>query len=178
MSAPHRQPPGHLDESASGLPIPKGSKRADGVRYEDDLYGWAAEQAALLEAGRYQEIDIENVAEELRSLGASERAKLDSVLRVLVMHMLKWDQQPQFRTPSWTYSIAEQRRRYDRLIRKNPGLKPYRDEALTDMYPTARDWAAAETHFLTDEFPAECPYTWDDLLRRPFEIDAWAKERK
>lgn len=148
------------------------------ARYEDDLYTWVQEQVALLRAGRLDEVDAENVAEELRSLGAAEKSKLDSILRVLVMHMLKWDQQPEFRTPSWVYSIHEQRRRYHDLIGDNPGLKPRRAEALRRVYPSARDWAAAETHLHVGEFPDTCAYTWDDILERPFEVDDWARERK
>lgn len=157
--------------------------RADKVatgrtRYEDDLYTWVQEQVALLRAGRLDEVDADNIAEELSDVGASERSRLDSILRVLLMHMLKWDQQPDFRTPSWVYSIKEQRRRYDRLMRTSPGLKSYRDEALQSMFPIARSWAAAETHFEESEFPAACPYSWADLLERPFEVDDWAREPK
>ena len=149
-----------------------------GTRYEDDLYGWVQEQVALLRAGRLAEVDVRNVAEELSDVGAAERSKLDSILRVLVMHMLKWDQQPDFRTPSWVYSIQEQRRRYAKLIEKNPGLKPHRDDALADMYPISRNWAAAETHFDVSEFPTTCPYSWNDLLERPFAVDEWARQPK
>lgn len=148
------------------------------TRYEDDLYTWVKEQVALLRARQFDQVDAGNVAEELSDVGAAERSMLDSILRVLVMHMLKWDQQPDFRTPSWAHSIDEQRRRYARLIRRNPGLKPHRDEALEEMYPIARNWAAAETHFHVSEFPESCPYTWDDLLDRPFEVDDWARHPK
>ena len=148
------------------------------TRHDDDLYTWVQEQVVLLRAGRLDEVDAENVAEELSDVGKSEESKLDSILRVLVMHMLKWDQQPDFRTPSWVSSIHEQRRRYAKLIRRNPGLEPSRDEALADIYPISREWAAAETHFHVSEFPETCPYSWDDLLGRPFEVDDWARERK
>jgi hypothetical protein len=140
-------------------------------RYEDDLYSWVQEQVALLRAGRLDEIDAENVAEELSDVGSSQYDQLWSSLRVLLMHMLKWDQQPEFRTPSWVYSIREQRKRYARTLKKNPGLASRRDEALADAYDSARDWAANETHLPIDEFPAECLYTWDEILNRPFEAD-------
>ena len=70
------------------------------ARYEDDYYTWLNEQVELLRARRFEEIDVENVAEELSDLGKSEFARLRSTLRVLVMHMLEWDQQPEHRTPS------------------------------------------------------------------------------
>ncbi|GJD65374.1 DUF29 domain-containing protein [Methylobacterium frigidaeris] len=147
----------------------------DRARYEDDTYAWALEQARLLRAGRLDAVDAEHVAEELESLGKSEFAKLRSGLRVLVMHMLKWDQQPEHRTASWIFSIREQRRRYEQVIRENPSLRPRRPAALAEAYEEARLWAANETHLQPEEFPGTCPYTWDDLLDRPFDFDSLKK---
>lgn len=154
------------DRTAAGRAKP--AKRA---RYEDDFYTWTVEQVDLLREGRFAEIDARNIAEELAGVGRSEYAKLWSALRVLLMHMLKWDQQPEFRSPSWVFSIREQRRRYTRLLRQSPGLAARRDEALQDAYESARDWAANETGLPVDEFPETCPYAWDDILERPFETD-------
>ena len=148
------------------------------TRYEDDLYLWVQEQVELLRAGRFEELDAENVAEELSDVGKSERWKLWSILRVLVMHMLKWDQQPEMRTPSWVYSIREQRRRYADLLASSPSLKPQREEVLAHVYPVARGWASDETSIPEDEFPAECPYGWDDILDRPFEVDDAARRSR
>jgi hypothetical protein len=158
------------DQAAKERPAAK--KRA---RYEDDYYGWVKEQVALLRSGRLDEIDVENVAEELDDLGKDEFARLRSCLRVLLMHMLKWDQQPEHRTPSWIYSIREQRRRYARLLKESPSLKPRLDEARDQAYEDARDWAADETHLSPREFPKKCPYEWDDILERPFEFDSVKK---
>jgi hypothetical protein len=141
-------------------------------RYEEDLYTWVQEQVALLRAGRLSEVDAENIAEELSDVGTSQYDKLSSSLRVLVMHMLKWDQQPEFRTLSWVYSIREHRKRYAQVLRKNPGLKSRRDEALAEAYYAARLWAANETSLPVHEFPDECPYSWDEVLNRPFEVDS------
>lgn len=141
------------------------------TRYEDDLYTWVNEQVALLRAGRVDEIDAENIAEELEDVGKSEPARLWSALRVLVMHMLKWDQQPEFRTPSWVYSIREQRKRYHKLLKQSPSLRGSQEEILADAYESARDWAANETNLPEDEFPKVCPCFWDEILERPFEVD-------
>ncbi|KQO69699.1 hypothetical protein ASF22_03690 [Methylobacterium sp. Leaf87] len=165
-----------------GEPAVKGGPRTGEVfpgrtRYEDDLYTWVQEQVALLRAGRVDALDLDHIAEELESLSESEFGKLQSALRVLVMHMLKWDQQPEHRTPSWIFSIREQRRRYERILASNPGLKSRIDEALGNAYPDARDWASDETHLPPDEFPSECPYEWDDILNRPFDFDSVKKQR-
>jgi len=143
--------------------------------YEGDYYTWVLEQVALIRARRFDEVDAEHVAEELEDLGRSQLSKLHSALRVLVMHMLKWDQQPEHRTRSWIYSIREQRRRYASLIAANPGLKPRRAAVLAEAYEEARLWAADETHLQPEDFPDACPYTWDDLLERPFDLDSVKK---
>ena len=153
-------------------PVAKERSPIEGrTRFEDDYYGWLQEQIALLRAGRFGEIDAENIAEELSDMGKSEYQRLQSALKVLVMHMLKWDQQPEHRSPSWHATIREQRRRISRILKNNPSLKPLRDEALLEGYEDARGWASLETHIPEDEFPKECPYDWSDVLDRPFELD-------
>lgn len=142
------------------------------VRYEDDLYGWVEEQVSLLRAGAVDALDLQNIAEELSDVGAAQYHRLESALRVLLMHMLKWDQQPEMRTPSWIFSIIEQRSRYQRLIKKNPGLKSSLDEIRDAVYSIARNWAADETHLPVEEFPDACPYSWEDILERPFDFDS------
>ena len=142
------------------------------VAYDADFYTWLNEQAQLLRSGRLDELDVGNIAEELEGMARSEFRSLVSSLRVLVMHMLKWDQQPEHRTLSWVYSIREHRDRYAEILEENPGLKPRRDEALAKAYKLARNWAAHETRLPEEEFPKTCPYDWDDLLNRPFETDS------
>src|SRR3954471_24513688 len=139
---------------------PAAKKRA---RYEDDYYTWVNEQAALLRERRFDELDAENVAEELGDLAKDEFAKLRSCLRVLLMHMLKWDQQPEHRTRSWIFSIREHRRGHLRLLAKNPGLRSRLEEARDEAYEDARDWAADETNLTPDELPGACPYEWTDI---------------
>jgi hypothetical protein len=145
------------------------------ARYDEDYYSWINEQVALLRARRFDELDVENVAEELGGLAKDEFAKIESSLRVLLMHMLKWDQQPEHRTASWVFSIREQRRRYARLLKQNPGLRPRLDEARDQAYEDARDWAANETHLPVREFPKTCPYEWNEIIERPFEFDSLKK---
>ena len=142
------------------------------TRYDDDLCGWVQEQVALIRARRFDAIDVDRVADELEDLSKREFDRLHSCLSVLLMHMLKWDQQPEHRTPSWIYSIRGQRRRFDRLLKESPSLNARLDEALADAYPTARDWAADETHRVQGEFPSVCPYDWNDIRERPFDLDS------
>ena len=49
--------------------------------YEQDFYAWAHEQAALLRAGALSAADIENIAEEIESMGRGEKRELPTACR-------------------------------------------------------------------------------------------------
>jgi hypothetical protein len=151
------------------------STRGDGRRakasYESDYYSWALEQAELLRGGRVAEADLENIAEELTDLGREEFHKLVSAYRVLLLHMLKWDFQPERRTRSWAISIATQRNRVADVLGDNPGLKSRVDEALGRAFRDARLEAASETGLKPAIFPSDIPYTLDDMMTRDFPLD-------
>ena len=136
------------------------------ARYDRDLYSWAVEQAALLRAGRIAEIDAHNIAEELDDVGNEQYEKLESALRIILLHLLKWDHQPERRSRSWSSSIAVQRKHVSKVLRKNPGLQPLIDEATSEGYEIARIEAAAQTLLEEDIFPHECPYSWHEIMER------------
>ena len=136
------------------------------ARYDRDLYSWAREQAALLRAGRISEADALNIAEEIDDVGHEQYDKLESALRIILLHLLKWDHQPKRRSRNWWLSISVQRRHVFRVLQKNPGLKSVRDEAVTEAYESARIEAAAQTSMEEDVFPLECPYSWKEIMER------------
>jgi hypothetical protein len=140
-------------------------------RYADDLYGWAEDQIALLKNGRLSEIDADNIAEELTDVGHEQYDKLESALRVLLLHFLKWDHQPTHRSRGWLLSVHEQRKRIARVLRKNPSLVPRVPEATEEGYEDARDDAVAETGLARKVFPAECPYDWAAITSRVIALD-------
>ena len=139
------------------------------ARYDRDLYSWAVEQAALLRAGKITEADALNIAEELDDVGNEQYDKLESALRLILLHLLKWDHQPERRSRSWYASIKVQRKHVLKVLKKNPGLKPVADEAVTEAYETARIEAALQTSLEEDRFPFDCPYSWDEITERPIE---------
>jgi Domain of unknown function DUF29 len=134
--------------------------------YMQDFYSWLMEQARFVREGRWDQVDRENLAEEIESLGREQFNKLESALRVLLLHMLKWDHQPEKRTRSWALSIKAQRIEIEDVIGDNPGLKPRVDEAIARGYRKARVEAMRETGLEEDHVPALCPYAWDDLMTR------------
>jgi hypothetical protein len=158
MAFSHRPKPDHSAASPAAAP-----------RYDQDLYAWAREQVELLRARRLNEIDAENIAEEISDVGSEQYDKLESALRVLLTHMLKWDYQSQRRSASWENTIAIQRNHTRRQLRKNPSLKSRVEEAVADAYSDARLIASTETALDPGRFPEECPYNWDDILSRPFQ---------
>ncbi len=140
------------------------------ARYESDLYAWSQEQAALLRAGRLGEIDAENIAEEILDVGKTEYRVLESALRVLLTHMLKWDHQPDKRTRSWENTIAIQRAHALRQVRDNPSLKSRREEAVGGAFFDARREASSECDVSLDQFPEDCPYDWDSIMNRKLRL--------
>jgi hypothetical protein len=137
--------------------------RAD---YNRDFYSWLMEQARFVREGRWTEVDRDNLAEEIESLGREQFNKLESALRVLLLHFLKWDHQPDLRSRSWALSVEVQRVELHDVIEDNPGLKPRIGEAIARAYRKARIEAARETGLDEDVFPQPCPYSWDDIMSR------------
>ena len=136
--------------------------------YERDFYSWALEQARLVREGRWAAIDRENVAEEIESSGREQFNKLESAIRILLIHMLKWDNQPERRSRSWALSIKEQRLQLANVLVDSPGLKSRLVEAIERAYQRARLQTARETDVDEVRFPARCPYTWEEITDRDF----------
>ena len=147
---------------------PTNKRTSPAPLYESDPYAWSLRQAELLKAGRLSEIDAENIAEEILDVGRTEYRILESALRVLLSHMLKWDHQPDKRSRSWENTILEQRGKVQRQLRENPSLKARRAEAVREGYRAARLRASGETDLDIQNFPEVCPYDWDAILNRPF----------
>jgi hypothetical protein len=138
------------------------------VSYEEDFYAWTAEQARLLRSGELSAIDAANLAEEIESMGRSDRRAIDSWLTVLLTHLLKWQVQPRLRSNSWSGTIGEQRRRIAKLLKESPSLRPFVGEALAEAYSDAREDASNQTGLPETEFPPECPFTVEQELSREF----------
>ena len=134
--------------------------------YETDFYGWTENQASLLRAGRFGEIDREHLIEEIESMGRSERAELENRLAVLLAHLLKWRHQPVLRSRGWQLTIIEQRRQIARLLRRNLSLQYRVAESLEEAYADALILAEKETGL--DSFPTVCPFDWEQLQDMEF----------
>jgi hypothetical protein len=136
--------------------------------YDQDFYAWANEQARLLRAGDLSAADIEHIAEEIESMGRSEKRELVSRLTILLIHLLKWRFQPDMRTRSWRNSVTVQRVRLESHMRDNPSLKSTLAEAMKEAFRVARLEAEAETGIDESTFPTECPWSFEQLMDEDF----------
>jgi len=136
--------------------------------YDRDFYAWSKKQAALLRAGKLQQADIEHIAEEIESMGKTEKRELISRLTVLLLHLLKWRFQPGKRAASWEASVKVQRNRLIDHLDDNPSLRPLAPAALATAYRDAVIEAVAETGLPGPMFPETCPWTLEQILSAEF----------
>lgn len=141
------------------------------ISYDKDFYSWTQEQAELLRNGRFSELDIDNLIEEVESMGRSEKRELESRLTILLLHLLKWKYQEVRRGRSWQLSIDEQRIQFEKTLNENPGLKPALDQIIKDAYKLAVIRAARETKISKAVFPERCPWTVAQLIEEGFYPD-------
>jgi hypothetical protein len=132
--------------------------------YDTDIGAWAEQQARLLRAGWFAELDIEHIAEEIEDVGKSEQRELASRLSVLLAHLLKWHYQPERRGNSWRRTILAQRRSLSLRLKRTPSLKTIlRDpDWLEEIWEDAISAATAETGL--DAFPEHCPWEIPQVL--------------
>jgi hypothetical protein len=132
--------------------------------YETGFYAWTQEQARLLHERRWHDLDLENVVEEIETLGRSDKREIESRLETLIAHLLKWKYQPGLRSPHWSGTVTEQRLGFEDLLKESPSLKSYPSKVFLRHYPGARLKASAETGIAFDLFPEKCPFTLEEVL--------------
>jgi hypothetical protein len=136
--------------------------------YETDIVAWANDQAALLRAGKFSQLDIEHIADEVEDVGKSEQRELANRMAALLAHLLKWQAQPERRGKSWEGTLREQRRMILRRLAKTPSLKT----CLSDPDWFADAWSDAKAKAFEDtnigDFPEICAWTMDEVLDATF----------
>jgi hypothetical protein len=133
-------------------------------RYEHDVIAWAEEQAALLRTGRFEQLDIEHLADEIEDVGKSEQRELASRMSLLLAHLLQWQYQPERRGASWRTTIRVQRSALAAHLASVPSLK----RMLADAGWWTRIWGDAVTKAIDetglDCFPEDCPWQIENIL--------------
>ncbi|WP_026079426.1 DUF29 domain-containing protein [Spirulina subsalsa] len=138
------------------------------AEYDLDFYAWITKNVELLRGGQLTEIDAEHIAEELESMGKRDLRQLRSRLQVLVMHLLKWQYQPDKQSKSGLATIDHQRDAIEALLLDSPSLRGKLEQGLSIVYPKAVEAACQETGLIETIFPSSCPWTIDEILDRRF----------
>ena len=140
--------------------------------YDQDFYLWTQREAGLLRSGDAKEADLAHIAEELEDLGRRDRHGMESRVRVLLMHLLKWMHQPERREGStWLSTIISQRRELELLLRDSPSLRHLLECDTTlyeEAYRKARKDASRETTLPLSNFRECRPFTVDQILDEDF----------
>jgi hypothetical protein len=146
------------------------SGRSTTTSYDKDVILWSEQQARLLRAGRFAELDIEHLADEIEDVGKSEKRELASRMAVLLAHLLKWSSQPEVRSNSWRSTIVVQRKRVALAIKATPSLKAVmRDpDWREDVWLDALEQAQKETGLALEDLPAACPWTMEQAAEQDF----------
>lgn len=147
--------------------------------YQTNYSAWASKNADLLRAGRYAELDVEHLLEELSDMSKSEQRELENRLTILLAHVLKWEYQysalsdrwREFYASNWRARLIEERTLLARLFKKSPGLKSLLTETIIDAYADAMQLASDETDLPLDTFPAQCPYSAEQLFDKLYYPD-------
>lgn len=151
---------------------PSTAKRRGPARkslYERDPYAWSIEQARLLREKRFDKIDVENVADEILSVGKQELHMLEEDLIALLQHILVWDHQPDQPSRKMEGAIADHRSRVEDRIKDNPSLNACLNDAVQWSFGIARLRASSEMDVDLVHLPESCPYDWEAIMARPFE---------
>jgi hypothetical protein len=119
--------------------------------YERDFFTWTQEQARLLRERRFGDLDLDNLVDEVESVGSSEKREVRSRLVVLIGHMLKWRFQ-----------------QLNDILDNSPSLRSYASEQISRAYRGARLLASKETGIAFGVFPTECPFDEKAVLDLEF----------
>jgi hypothetical protein len=135
--------------------------------YQRDFYAWAKAQADLLRAGRFADLDLEHLIEEVDDLGESLKRSVRSRIRTIIEQLLKLEHSPA-RQPrgGWYDMILAQRS--DLLDELTASIRREVEPTLPDLYDRARQNAATSLrkhgeHDAADALPTACPYNFDQI---------------
>ncbi|NJM57191.1 MAG: DUF29 domain-containing protein [Synechococcales cyanobacterium RU_4_20] len=136
--------------------------------YMTDFVSWIEATVQQLRHQEYGQVDWENLIEEIEDMSRRERRALESNLIVVMLHLLKWQYQPECRSGSWKASLREHRRRIQKALQDSPSLMGYVNETFEDCYGEGRMQASDETGLALGVFPEHCPYSLDPVLDSSF----------
>ena len=152
------------------MPQQSVAKPAPGARmplYDRDFHAWTQQQAALLEAGRVSDVDVEHLREEIEDLGSEQRRAVRSNLRHLLAHLIKLQYSPaEDPRRSWKDEVRNARAEIEDRLAGSPSLRSHLDELSSKVWPRARRFAEQQMADYGErpDVPAACPFTLAQVL--------------
>lgn len=137
--------------------------------YDQDFALWIEKTVKQLKSGDFSQVDLENLIEEVESLGKSERQAVDSFLSRLLEHLLKrcYVNLPECYR-GWEIEIRNFRQEIKRKLKYSPSLKRFMLEIFPESYEDALE--AMREDYPHTSFPDVCPFPndIDKLLNNKF----------
>ncbi|GET41405.1 hypothetical protein MiSe_62170 [Microseira wollei NIES-4236] len=96
---------------------------------------------------------------------------LQSAIIVLIEHLLKlmyWEAEKTDNARGWRDTIVEQRIQIELSLEDSPSLGPLLTDLFLDCYQKARSTALRKYQLRADFFPAEPPFTLEDVLNSDY----------
>ncbi|MFO5491465.1 MAG: DUF29 domain-containing protein [Cuspidothrix sp.] len=124
--------------------------------YDQDYYLWLKTTINQLRTRQFSAVDLENLLEELETMGKSEKRAIESLLTNLLVHLLKlrcWDSERERNQGHWQGEVRTFRRQIKKSLKDSPSLKPYILEIFDECYQDARKEASDRSQLPIDTFP-------------------------
>jgi hypothetical protein len=135
--------------------------------YEQDYYLWLQTTIEQLRSGQFSVLDLENLIEELASMGRSDRRALENLLTRLLEHLLKlayWQSEREYNQRGWKGEIRTFRIQLQKLLKESPSLKPYIADVFDECYQNARSVIIDVTGLPSDTFPQSMSASLEQVL--------------
>ncbi len=136
--------------------------------YEIDDHLWLLETIELLKQKNFNELDLENLIEELESMGRNDKNAVESLLEQIIRHLLLlqyWTEELDRNYAHWQSEIISFRNQLKRRLTGN--LRNHLAKEILNLYQDALEYVEGKTQYKVN-FPTECPYTLEQLLDRTY----------
>ena len=136
--------------------------------YETDEHLWLEETIRCLKENRLQDLDLENLIEELESLGKRDKNRVSSFLEQIIRHLLLlqyWEAEQERNGNHWRAEVQSFRTQLKRYLTTN--LSNYLEKEIDSIYQAALGYVREKTGH-TVSFPHHCPYSLQQLCEEDF----------
>jgi hypothetical protein len=109
--------------------------------YQTDYQLWLAETVGKLRSQNFSGLDLENLIEEIESLGRSERNAISSYLMRLCEHLLKiryWESERNYCLRGWSREVNNFRIAIQRELESSPSLWSFLQDCFDKEYKNGR----------------------------------------